>query len=488
MAQMEMIGSVGTYVDSNNLISFQLGNKAEDVWGDVWKSRAVANGQTWQRIGNFNIASRGANNHSVEDVEADLRGNRLLPQLLRKQVSMLYGQGLALYQRQATQAGWAKIWVDVPEVTAWLESWEDRGLENNYKAVARGVIKNFYWFRDFFVKWRFTAGSRANLNTMPIAGFELLENRRCRLATTNTDVSTRLPNYKELRYVVVGDWGTNFGQSSFQSYPRVHLSSLNKIRFAGVSHHREKAIGEFYGLNETHEGTQHYIKAANKTPRYINSFLENSLAAKVHIIIPNAWIESRRMQITNLCKENDQRQKNKEELLTLDGLEIGTEYKESTLMRYIQNELRKISTYLAGTDNQGKAYASISFKSGSNAEERWQIETVDLKYKEYISALIDYDKRADEVLLSAVGMDSSISSVSKDGVISKSGADAYYNYLIYIMGLTPDEDVCAEPFNMALKVNFPSLYNQGYRFGFYRITPARQEDTSSSDRLKNQQS
>lgn len=102
--------------------------------------------------------------------------------------------------------------------------------------------------------------------------------------------------------------------------------------------------------------------------------------------------------------------------------------------------------------------------------------------------MIDYDKRADEALLSAVGLDPSISSVSKDGVISKSGADVYYNYLIYLMSLTPDDEVCSEPFNQAIQINFPELYKEGYRIGFYREVPSRQEEVSPKERLNKQQS
>ena len=111
-----------------------------------------------------------------------------------------------------------------------------------------------------------------------------------------------------------------------------------------------------------------------------------------------------------------------------------------------------------------------------------------MKYKEYIEALIAYDKRTEEALLSSVGLDASITAVSKDGVISKSGSDAYYNYLIYIMSLTPEDEICAEPLNLALKVNFPKLYKEGYRIGFYREVPQRQEDISPNDRLNRQQS
>ena len=90
-------------------------------------------------------------------------------------------------------------------------------------------------------------------------------------------------------------------------------------------------------------------------------------------------------------------------------------------------------------------------------------------------------------LLSSVGLDASITAVGKDGVISKSGSDAYYNYLIYIMSLTPEDEICAEPFNLALRLNFPDLYKQGYRIGFYREVPQRQEDVAPKDRLNQQQ-
>ena len=105
-----------------------------------------------------------------------------------------------------------------------------------------------------------------------------------------------------------------------------------------------------------------------------------------------------------------------------------------------------------------------------------------------MDALIAYDKRTEEALLSSVGLDAAISAVSKDGVISKSGSDAYYNYLIYIMSLTPEDEVCAQPLNLALRVNFPEYWDQGYRIGFYREVPQRQEDIAPKDRLNQQQS
>lgn len=489
-SELKMVGNYGCYLDDDNIISFQVG---EGPIGSLLEPDHLFSVQAdasfpdiqFQNIQGFQVCSRGSNNMKCEEITSDIKRNRLLPRLITKQVNMLYGHGLSLYEYSLKDGKIKKTWVHNPEVMEWLESWKERGLESDYKEVAKTIIKNYYYFRDFFIKWRFTVGK--DRGVLPVAGLEAMENKHCRLSTKKKDVATDVVYYKDFDYVAVGKWG--IGTSTFRIYPKFDFSAVNEYRYAAISHHREKSVDEYYGSNETHTGTKSYIKGSNDTADYINSFLRNSLAAKIHIIIPNAWIEAKRVQISKLCDENKRRQKAGDSLFKYNGIEIGIEYKESLLIQYMQSELRKISRYLSGTDNQGKAYATISFKNGSNnEEERWKIETVDLKYKEYVDALISYDKRADEVLLSSVGLDSSISSVSKDGVISKSGSDAYYNYLIYIMSLTPEDEICSEPFNWALRLNFPDLYKQGYRLGFYREIPARQEDIAPKDRLNKQQS
>lgn len=487
MSDVKMLGDYGCYIDENNVISFQVGDNPRTGMDDPGFSVGDYNplpDMQWQSINGYQVCSRGYNNMKCEEVAADLKKNRLLPRLITKQANMLYGKGPAVYQTVFADGKFKREWIECPEIMNWLDSWKDRGLESDYKEVAKALIKDFYYFRDYFVKWRFSVGR--NLGALPVAGIETMENRHCRLATTKKDVTTDLVYYRDFRFIAVGRW--NYGISNFKIYPKFNLADVANYKYAAISHHREKSVDEFYGVNETHEGTKEYIRGSNATARYINSFLRNSLAAKIHIIIPNAWINAKRTQIQKLCDENKKRDKDGVKLYVFNGIDIGIEFKESTLIKYIQSELRKISQYLSGADNQGKAYATISFKSGGTEEERWKIETVDLKYKEYIESLISYDKRADEVLLSSVGLDSSISSVGKDGVISKSGSDAYYNYLIYLMSLTPDEEICCEPFNWAIQINFPTLYKQGYRIGFYREIPSRQEDVKPNERLNQQES
>ncbi|MBO7115235.1 MAG: hypothetical protein J6V95_08685 [Bacteroidaceae bacterium] len=484
------IGNMGLYINDGNVIQFQMGDsfQPESMLAVPAMFRSGLE-QSWYGVKGYQILARGEADNECDEIERDIKQNRLLPQLLRKQRDILYGQGLAVYKRELKDGKYVRVYQDSPVIQEWLDSWEANGLECGYRDVAKSIIKNYYYFSDFFIKWRMTKGHALGRTSIHVAGLEVMENRNCRLATRRTDTPFSVIPYKDMTHVAVARFG--YGNSQYQIYPRFTPATAGDFLYAGISHHRDKSIGRIYGSNETFEGSRNYIKGSNSTAQYINSFLKNSLAAKIHIIIPDAWVEAKRKQIKSICDENRRRAAKTpaEPTLLYNGIKVGTEYLESTLIEYMRSELRKVGAYLSGAENQGKAYASISFRpTGSNAPEEWKFENIDLKYKEYVDALIAYDRRADEALLSAVGMDSSISSVSKEGVISKSGSDVFYNYLIYLMGLNPHDEICAEPFNWALSINFPELYKEGLRLGFYRETPSRQEEISPKDRLQNQQS
>ncbi|MBF1456459.1 MAG: hypothetical protein HXN56_03565 [Prevotella nigrescens] len=485
--RIELYGNAGNYIADGNVLSFQIGEGQQlfNTAGMLMpqENRSYLHEHQWLSVNGYQVCMRGVNNNLCDEVTTEIKQNRLLPRLYSKEIKMLYGNGPCAYMQTVEGGKMKREYTALPKWDEWLNTWQERGMETTAQEFAKTNIKNFYYFGDFFCKFRFARGKR--LGMMPVAGIEPLENKHCRLATTRQDIAYEQISYSDFRHIAVGRW--SYGLGNYKIYPKFALSEVDNYLYAAVSHHREKSVDEFYGVNETHQGARPYILGSNSTATYINSFLRNSLAAKIHIVIPNAWVVSKRSQLTKLCEENKLRKSKDKDLVKYNGIEIGTEYRESLLVEYMRLELRKIGDYLSGAENQGKAYSSISFMDASGHEQQWKIETIDLKYKEYIDSLIAYDKRTEEALLSSVGLDASISAVSKDGVISKSGSDSYYNYLIYIMSLTPEDEICAEPFNIALKLNFPELYKQGYRIGFYREVPQRQEDISPKDRLNNQQ-
>ena len=485
--RIELYGNAGNYIADGNVLSFQIG-EGQQLFNTAGmlipqENRSYLHEHQWLSVNGYQVCMRGVNNNLCDEVTTEIKQNRLLPRLYSKEIKMLYGNGPCAYMQTVEGGKMKREYTALPEWDEWMNSWQERGMESTAQEFAKTNIKNFYYFGDFFCKFRFARGKR--LGMMPVAGIEPLDNKHCRLATTRQDIAYEQISYSDFRHIAVGRW--SYGLGNYKIYPKFALSEVDNYLYAAVSHHREKSVDEFYGVNETHQGARPYILGSNSTATYINSFLRNSLAAKIHIVIPNAWVVSKRSQLTKLCEENKLRKSKDKDLVKYNGIEIGTEYRESLLVEYMRLELRKIGDYLSGAENQGKAYSSISFMDASGHEQQWKIETIDLKYKEYIDSLIAYDKRTEEALLSSVGLDASISAVSKDGVISKSGSDSYYNYLIYIMSLTPEDEICAEPFNIALKLNFPNLYKQGYRIGFYREVPQRQEDISPKDRLNNQQ-
>ncbi|MDR1556751.1 MAG: hypothetical protein LBS88_06935 [Tannerellaceae bacterium] len=491
MSDFLTLGNLGCYLDDGNAITFQVGTDPSMRIG-VDPHDCVMTGygrdilsRRWLNVDGYNILSRGVDNRKCERIEKDIKNNRLLPRLINKQVNMLYGKGPYIYKSKISDGKIIREWREESHIKTWLEGWQKNGMEMSYTDFGLALIKRYYFFRDYFVKNRFSWGKA--IGRLPVAGLELMENKLCRLGTTKQDVSNDIVLYNDFRFIIVGNW--NYGAAKFKVYPLYRENEVDNYHFAAISHHRESSVGEHYGENETHEGVKTHLKTSNELPEYIDSFLNNSLAAKIHVIIPAAWVEAKRKQIKSLCEENKARQKENNTLLKYNDIEIGTEYRESTVVLYMKMELRRLSQYLSGKDNQGKAFSTLSFRSGQDTvEERWKIETIDLKYKEYIESLITYDKHINEVLLGSVGLDASISGISKDGVISKSGADVYYNYLLYLLSLTPDDEKCSEPFNNAMMLNWPDLYAEGYRIGYYRETPSRQEEVSTKDRLSNQQS
>ena len=319
--QIEMYGNAGCYISDGNTFTFQLGEGLEPMGGEqLFQSPTLESpfgGTLWMQqhhylgIQGYQVLMRGVNNQLCDEVTKEIKENRLLPRLYSKEIKMLYGHGLVVYRQAIEDGKLVRKFEDMPEVTRWLDSWVTMGLPP-VEEFCKQCIKNFYYFGDFFVKWRFSRGKSLGLG-LPVTGLEAMENRYCRLATTRHDVASELVSYGDFRQVVVGRFA--YGLSSYAVYPKFSLDEVDNYKFAAISHHREKSVDEFYGNNETHQGARPYIQGSNKTARYINSFLKNSLAAKIHVIIPNAWIVSKRTQITKLCEENKRRKAKDTDLL-----------------------------------------------------------------------------------------------------------------------------------------------------------------------------
>ena len=439
--------------------TYQIGEtpvgSAADIYGST-ERRLPLKAMTAQRVNKYFIWPFGDDNLEPNTCKALIKGNRLLPSLIEKQVSILYGNGPQLYVSRTTPDGTlSRQYINNEEIQTWLDSWRENGLPDSYQTYLNKCIRSYYYSEGVFTKWHISRGYRTGLSGfLPVAGLEHVDELRCRMATTRNISMNNVISYSK---------NPNYGES-------------------------------IYASNVFFNGIKEWIKGCNATPEYINSFLENSLSARHHVIIPNGWIKVKEDELQQLCDINARLEaegKPQSEFAKIrigsKEIEVGTLYRSDLLNELIQAEMTNLTNFLAGRGkNQGKTYATRSVVNQDGNLEEWKIEEIPQKYKEYIEALISYDKRADMVLLSAKGIDSSISNISSDGVISKSGSDTYYNYLVYLtQQALPESIICAD-INYAIRQNFPEAYRSGIRLGFYRPTVKRQEDVSPAKRLSNQ--
>lgn len=485
MEDYRNLGHIGWYKDGSTTLTFQLGDKSPGSSDSYSKQSEELNSIALPQVGrygNYNVLLKGSNNLLPEEIAGMVNKNRLLPKLLEKQIYLLYGRGLHVFKPTLVDGKVSREWIIDSPIMEWLNNWQINGLNDSAEDYALKTIRDFYWYEDMWAKWRMRGSRRIN-GALPVVGLEHIENKRPRLATTNTSTAAMYdPVDSDYNNVIVGRWDYGY-RKDYGVYPRMRPSNVMQ-NGVSVSYHKAGSPGQIYGMNKFYMGTRPWLIGTNNNPESINAYLENSLSARHHVIIPAEYVQSVETRLQEYCKINKQRSDENKELIKPNGLEIGTAYHAGLRDAYLKEDLKNLTSVLTGRKNEGKIFTTWSFQTEQGTVQ-WKIEAIDQQYKEFIQALIEYDKRADAVITTALGIDASISNISKDGIISKSGADVYYNYIIYLLGLTIPEQKCTEALNWAVQINFPDLYKQGYRIGFYQDTPQRQEEVAPADRLQN---
>ena len=303
MNEYKNLGKVGWYKDSNNLITFQLG----ETGPLATSTPGIIDMQQFQNVmqpiilnvGDKYILLKGTNNRLPEEMESVIGTNRILPELIEKQTRMLYGKGPRVYTEEVVNNKLVRQWEKLPIIEDWLSGWQDIGLQDDVKDYCEKVIHDYYYFEDFWIKWRFL-GSRRLTPERSVAGLEHIENKRNRLATEKNfnELGWDIED-KDFNYVVVGNWLVAM-EKRFNIYNRFRMSSATSNSVA-ISYHKNNTVGQIYGFNHFYLGIRDWLTGTNRNPKYINSYLENSLNAKVHIIIPNQWIENVESKLLKYC-------------------------------------------------------------------------------------------------------------------------------------------------------------------------------------------
>jgi hypothetical protein len=378
-----------------------------------------------------------------------------------------------------------------PEINAWLETWKANGLKHDFKTYLQNAIREFYYTEGIFSKYRLNKSRRLN-NQASIAGLEIITALDCRFATNNDTYYSQYKRFDEndFNFFVVSNW-LNPSRSDYQIYNK--LDQVNPFKYpVAVNYAKNASFGEeLYSYPVFYYGLKEWIKGSNSSPKLLRNFFKNLLTAKFHVKIPGTWVDKKREVISALCEKNRELKSEGKPIVTeyntvklIDDSGNILDFRESMLTALINAELRKLTDLMSGDENAGKLWATIKYHTEWGLEE-WVIEDIPLKIKDFVDATINYNKYAIQAILEGKGIDPSISNVSKDGIISNSGANVYYNYLIYLNCLEIPETICTYDINNAIHLNFPA--KKDIWLGFYHNIPMKQQDIPPTDRLNQSQ-
>jgi len=413
--------------------------------------------------------------------------NKLLPEVINKQVNFIFGKGPRLFQEVQSGEGEKRrairIPVEVPVITEWLESWEEKGY-NHYWDYLKNLITDYYYVNTCISQYEFSRSRRLagrSTNMIPIMALSYIGSDQARLATKKDPITNLITN-KDCNYVIVGDWmnPNRFGYEVFNRF-----NPAEPLRYpAAIAFTFEKTFTKnIYPQNNWFKGLFEWIKASNLSPKYLNSYLKNALNAHIHVVIPGSWYNKQRDILQAICLENQtgdlpvQNEYRGVKLIDENGTKI--QFYETMVDQVIANELKSITKFLTGEGkNQGKLWASTRWAQ----DDGWEFKEFPGKFKEYFESVLSLDRRADEVILAGKGISPSITNVEKDGTLSKSGSDVYYNYLIYVNQLHNPQEFILREINRAIHLNFPEAKKLGIKLGFWIDIPAKLQDTTPADR------
>lgn len=422
-----------------------------------------------------------------QEVYAAISENKLLPTLIGKLVKFLFGRGPRLYKEEVIGEGKDQKRVRIPEnselsrqIMDWVESWEDNGLPH-YWEYLDNIINDYYHVKTCVTQYVYNR-SRRNGGKLPIRGLKYVGSDEARLATSKDNLNKRIKN-EDCEFIVVGDW-MNISRKEYEVFHRFSPQCPLKYETA-IAFVCDKTFTKWtYAYNDWYAGIKEYLKACRLSPKYRNSYLKNALNNHVHAIIPGAWYDFHKNILEQICNNNlmgDQDtpiQSNYKgvELIDKNGKPFG--FYEGMMDKLIENELRTITTVMTGEGkNQGKLYATLKW-----GEEGWEFKEFPGKYKEFFEAIDKYDDSSIKSILMSLGVSGSITNVDNSGITSRSGNEAWYSYLMYVLTLVLDEYYVLKEFNRAMHINFPEAKKQKIKFGFWIDIPSKLQDTTTYER------
>ena len=430
-----------------------LSNRREDDINSVLWS--VGRSYNWENtphaIGDFRIVPYGPNNLLPSELRSTVDDNNLAPGIIERQLGLLFGQGVFLYQLAFEDGEIKHLWQQDNEIESWLSDWD-------FMSYIKGITTDYLYLKGFFNAIYLTRGHR--LGSAPkISHLEHIPAKNARLEWAD---SRKL---SDVKHIFVGNFEQNCYDTGIQSFPVYDRRNPARYPVSAAYNSTYSFSRDFYSV-PPYWGALRWIVRGSEIPTIFKYVTDNGLNLAYHVHSPFEYWENKREVIKQMHPEWSEAQVEKR------IAELSTQL------------LEDLTHVLSGKENAGKFFHTVDITDETGATHTWKIEAIDQKIKDFVDSQLKIAEASSSAITSGMGLHPSLSNVMVNGKLA-SGSEMLYAFRLHLLSnVAIAEQAILEQINQAIAFNFPK---KNLRLGFYHQSLKAEEALSSSDRIKNQE-
>ena len=405
------------------------------------------------QLGNYNVYPYGTNNDLPKVIKDTVHENYIAPGILKKKAGLLWGKGPKLYTEEIVGGELVRNWVEDREIETWMEDWDAESY------IQKAVVDTQY-AEGHFTKFYQARGYRLG-KSPKFAKLEHMNMDQCRLAVRNT-AKNKTPTHciysvDQLERMSI--------MADYKVYPLMDIRNPFDHQISVMYSNMYSFCSEYYTVPDIF-GSLEWIRRSSSIPLIFKALSKNSMNIKYHVISPQMFWDKQEERLKRLRQDK------------------GETYTDQDLIDFKKAFLKKIADTLSNIENTGKFWHSTKhfIIEGNNLlEQGWEIKPIDQKIKDFVNAQQTISNIANRSVSAGLGVHQALGGSGEPGKTDGGGEQlyAYKNYQATSNDIP--ESIALKPLNLAIKGNWPEKKK---RLGFYRITPKREQDINSQQRMK----
>lgn len=432
---------------------FTLSNRRDDDINSVLWS--VGRSYNWesipQSIGDFRIVPYGPNNLLPSELRSTVDDNNLAPGIIERQLGLLFGQGVFLYQLAFENGEIKHLWQQDKDIESWLSDWD-------FMSYIKGITTDYLYLKGFFNAIYLTRGHRIG-KPAKISHLEHIPAKNARLEWAD---SRKL---SDVKHILVGNFEQNCYDTGIQALPVYDRKNPARYPVSAAYNSTYSFSRDFYSV-PPYWGALRWIVRGSEIPTIFKYVTDNGLNLAYHVHSPFEYWDNKRDILKQIHPEWNEARIEKE------IAELSTKF------------LVDLTEVLSGKENAGKFFHTVDVTDDTGTTHAWKIEAIDQKIKDFVDSQLKIAEASSSAITSGMGLHPSLSNVMVNGKLA-SGSEMLYAFRLHLLSnVAIAEQAILEQINQAIAFNFP---DKNLRLGFYHQSLKAEEALSSSDRIKNQE-